>query len=602
MNKREELVAMRRLAELEAKRSGVQVTTPEDRAAQRQRAAQQQSAVENDPTVGMPAWKLAIAGVQKKLSDRLLGLRGLAGDVAERLNPMDPNSSSMDEAAQAEVVARRKRDAPLMNTTPGAVGYGAGAVLEAMPSAVISGANTVLGAGMLGGLYGLTEPAATAAERGSNAGIGAITAGGVQTAANLVPTFGAAVVRPFTRRGQEDISAETLRRFATNPNAVTGQHPQNAIPGIRYTLAEATQDPGLATLERGMRSSPEMSDIGAQELGNVRAARGALDRIAGTPAERGFFSQARDNFVEPLYRQANRFSFTIRQDPHGLLGRPSFVQAVRRAAQLANERGLNFQAPAIDAPTTGGSLHLIKQALDDMLQTPMPQSGIGRNEAAAIRATRNEIVGMMDRYIPGYESARAAYANMSRPVNQMAIGERLADTLSPPMNDFTEIPNVTPGRFAAAMRDPDETARAATGFQGARMDRIMDPAQMRDINSILEYLGRREGARNLNRGAGSNTAQNLASSQLLRAIVGPLGLPESLAESRAAPALLRVPQWLLQSQEPNIRRTLARALTDPAYAAAIAQQTTNPTHARIIAAMLRNRAAPVAGVAAGSAN
>ena len=78
-------------------------------------------------------------------------------------------AESMQAKSNAkEVKASRKRDEPLMATGAGMAGNIAGNVAMALPAMFVPGANTVLGAGAIGGLLGLAQPAEGGQERAQN--------------------------------------------------------------------------------------------------------------------------------------------------------------------------------------------------------------------------------------------------------------------------------------------------------------------------------------------------------------------------------------------------------------------------------------------------
>lgn len=109
-----------------------------------------------DPTEGMSTTQKTLAGIGKGMVD-------IGRGIGQRVGLVD--QSSIDEA--------KRLDAPLMDTTAGSVGniIGQGAVLA--PTALVPGANTYLGASVLGAGAGAIQPTATGESVGTNMALGA---------------------------------------------------------------------------------------------------------------------------------------------------------------------------------------------------------------------------------------------------------------------------------------------------------------------------------------------------------------------------------------------------------------------------------------------
>lgn len=106
--------------------------------------AQQQQAItreQTDPTKGMGAGGLIAAGAGKAVADLGQGMGQMVG-LTDR----------------ADVDATRERDKPLMATGGGKGGYFVGSLATSVPGMMAPGANTVVGAGLIGGLQGLLQP------------------------------------------------------------------------------------------------------------------------------------------------------------------------------------------------------------------------------------------------------------------------------------------------------------------------------------------------------------------------------------------------------------------------------------------------------------
>jgi len=121
-----------------------------------------------DVTQDMSGADLFLAGIGKGMTDVVRGVGQATGLVSD------------DEVAEA-----RARDEDLMGTGAGLGGNVVGGIAATLPAALIPGANTVAGAGLIGAGLGAVQPVVGDESRGQNALIG----GGVGAAA--VPLVGA---------------------------------------------------------------------------------------------------------------------------------------------------------------------------------------------------------------------------------------------------------------------------------------------------------------------------------------------------------------------------------------------------------------------------
>lgn len=107
------------------------------------------------------------------------GAGKLFSDTAQGISQYLPGGATRQDVAET-----RKLDAPLMATTAGKVGnFGAGVAMLA-PSALIPGAGSVVGAGVIGGVTGALRPSESAQEAILNTALGAAGGAGGQAIAN----------------------------------------------------------------------------------------------------------------------------------------------------------------------------------------------------------------------------------------------------------------------------------------------------------------------------------------------------------------------------------------------------------------------------------
>lgn len=557
-----------------------------------------------NPTDGMGTVDRLLAGAGKSFAD--------IGRSAKRV----ANMVGIGDYDQASAQADADLDKPLMDTAAGAWGKGltdagltfvpglgiqnratqalrAGA--QYLPRAVAAttrAAAPYIGAAGAGAAVGA---AVTPEDMSGGAKMGA-AAGAIGEAGGRVLSAGyggvKAALEPLYESGRRRVLSRTLNRFAQNPAAAraAAANPVEYVPGVTPTLAEATMDPGLAQLQRGAAaSSPDVASALAQSRQSQSAGyRAALDDLAGNDGRREFFEAARDRAADSLYARARaeglQMTPELQARATALMQRPAIRQAMTEAQQNALNRGASLADPSGSVQ----GLQRVKEALDSKITMALRA---GDNDAAgALRDAQEELLGFMDAAAPAHGEARRTFAEMSRPINQMDIAQSLRDRAIPALADSNPaLARVNANSYAAALRNGDQVARTSTGLRSATMEGVMDPAQMQTLRGIEQDMGRYAAAQELARVPGSPTAQYMGAQNVIRQFLGPLGIPQSAADTmvgRITSSLMDLPFRLTQSQTEEM---LARALTDPRFASRI-MSTPDP---RTIAEMLRPYAAQV---------
>jgi hypothetical protein len=387
------------------------------------------------------------------------------------------------------------------------------------------------------------------------------------------------VVQPFTDAGQDAIAAKIIGKFgAGGPMAVDATQ---LVPGSLPTLAEATGNAGIATLQRATRDLRPNAFV-EREANNAAARTAAFDNIAGDQGALDAATSARDDAASALYGKAFGAD-AMRRDlassaqqmraPFsgvGLSGasedlatpglrelaqRPMFKTAVDDARQLAANNGITLQDPLQSLQ----GLHYVKLALDDALN-PTATTAMGKNATRAVMDMRDKLAGELAQISPLYGNARQTFAEMSQPINAMealqGLGPRLTDargnmTLSKVKNGiasldkFRKAPGVSP-------------AKAVTEDQMAGLQGIHDDLLRQD------YL-------NAGRSAGSNTFQNIATDNILSSLV-PGRLGDALRGKVGGP-LGQVGRIAYSGPNEAIRNRLTDMMLTPELArAALARQ------------------------------
>ncbi len=265
-----------------------------------------------------------------------------------------------------------------------------------------------------------------------------------------------------------------------------------------------------------------------------------------------------------------------------LMGRPSMQSALQRAQALAAEKGETIAPDVFD----GKNIQYLKMALADIANSG-PQAGMGAHEVGAVKGTLGSFNEWTQANVPELRAADAAYAQASKPINQMQIGQELSNRLNPALADFgIDIPRMNANSYATAVRGGDAIAADVTGSKAATLANTLTPQQMQTVTQIGQQLARRVNATDLGRSVGSNTAQNLTSQNMLRQIMGPMGLPESwgegVAKSTLGQTLLRPAQFVAKAGEEKVLTKVANAALDPVEAKRLLAMGIDPTVAKAI--------------------
>lgn len=510
-----------------------------------------------DPTDGMSGMDKFRAGAGKAFADLGRGVGQMVGLVDRQ-----------------DVAESRKRDAALMNTGAGMGGNIAGNVAALLPTAMIPGANTYTGAALIGAGTGLMQPSTSTSETLGNVALGGTLAPatlGAVRGGQALYQGGKGLIEPLTKAGQERIAADVLRRSATNPQqaAQLASQAKPLVPGSQPTLAQVAQDPGLAQLERTILNNPEYAPALQQRLGAQKVARlNAIKDIAGRGDHYDEIEAGRRLFAAQDYAEAMKagvdpkMAKAMAPQIQSLMERPSIQAAQKDAVRLAKESGVELS----DTTSLQG-LDWIKKALDNKISTAaQPGSSIGKEDLRALVQTKSDLMKTLEQIAPGYKQANDNYAAMSGQINSMDVARGLLDKLNKPGSRYMQ-----PGTakemgdaYSDALAKSFDSVKKATGMD-KDITQVMSKQDIQALENVARDLGRKSFAQEAGKATGSNTAQNLASQNMLRRMLGPTGLPETWAESTMLQSLLSPVQMgsKLSGADRKILDRIASGLLDP---------------------------------------
>lgn len=539
----------------------------------------------------------AIAAAQKKLFDELpwyeqlaIGAGKSAIDLGRGVGQLAGvvTQSEIDEAkARDEAISGWGTAGEVLGTVGQlAIPFGAGAGLarlagagsklgragKAVADVVTKSPMSLKGAAQqaaLGGTLGALQPVASDESRTFN-----VLAGGAGGA--VVPLAGAgyktlrSALEPVTspqiaaaRKLVEDAGGESALADAIARAKSAGM----SMAGAPYTLGQAGKSAGLSATERARAAvNPEnfqpiyqaqtearigaLRDI-AQDPEALLAAKEARDEAAKAVYDPAFASDAQRQASELAAANAAKMQVTagigyagnapVKLDPRlaALAGNPVIDAARRDAQTLAKTFGKDIGDPMQSLE----GLHYIKLAIDSQLNKPVANTSLGSYSDAALKSTKarlmDAIVGTENApgVSPMYGMAAKQYAEMSKPINQMQVGQSLMDTLVGEATKYGANPKQQAEAYFRALKNAPAMIKRETGMS-MPIERVMTPEQMETLRKIGEDLARKVDAENLGRGVGSDTAQKLkrgaiASNVMAEAAKGRLGRVGEFASNLA---------------------------------------------------------------------
>lgn len=465
-----------------------------------------------------------------------LGLDGAAETVRNRLAEPLMRSTA---AQRNETTERRRLNADLLDTGAGRFGNVLGTIAQfvgpggiakaatkvpqlARAAPALSGVarallpTTVRGGAIQGAAVGAAQPVARNGERSQNMllGAGAGAAGGLlPRVAGTVGRSARAVVDPFTQKGQERIVGGTLRRVASDPARLNTPSP-SAVPGVVRSLAEESQDPGIAQLQR--QFPVEMAD------------QATANNAARSAAIRGAFGGADSASEGALRGQAGQVAARTSRELRS--ARPPAFDQLRTALDAMTDnrafrpevkKTLDYvRTLAQQAPRNAEEAWQLRQTLGDLMEGrvggDLQSSKLARKELMTLRYLLDR---EMRAVYPEWGQAMGAMRGLNRQADQVAVGRELLDPTGQ-MVDSMGNRMLTPAHLARASNDPDALVQSATGFRRGSADATLSAPQQNLLAALGEDASRMNTAATAGRAVGSPTAQNLATQNLLAQVLG----------------------------------------------------------------------------------
>lgn len=333
----------------------------------------------------------------------------------------------------------------------------------------------------------------------------------------------------------------------------------NTLAGVKKSLYE---DYPLA--QRGKDAWDKVGEtlkqgpLGAKDIGTLRDVRTVMDRVKNGRIE-----------AEEALAQLK-----------GMSGKNPAVQST-----IDEVKGL-MKAP--DDRLRSNASELYQGARKNITDLLSAKAGDGSKLNEAISRELTVVLKSLDHQInkaePAYGKFMSAYAEQSKPINQMDVARAIQDKS---INKVTDV--VQPNAYANALSD--KVAQQSTGFKRATLEGTMTPQQMQTLNAVRDDLSRAVTARNIGGTRGSDTVQNLAYTNMIDRAGVPTFLRELGPAQIAGNLAGRAASTVYGQANRDIANQLAMTMLNP-QAAAQAMRAGGPSRfAPLIEALIKQASA-----------
>jgi hypothetical protein len=579
-------------------------------------ASPQPEASPADMVSGSRLGRLAAGVASPLLGAAQLGAHGIDAVAGTQAGPwMDKQLQDYEAAKQRGMKAAGNEGYDFMGLLGslipgGAIAKGVSGVLPqaaSLPTKMLSGAAA---GGATAAAQPVTSPDFASGKAEQIAG-GAAIGGAIPLAAQGVMA-GKALFEPFYQKGQEAIIGRALNTAAGQESPQIAQALQQVrqiVPGSQPTVGQASQNAGLASLERSAGAIlPEGTNNFAKRAIEQNAARGtALGTVAKDENAMAAAIQARkaatagllnrveesEAIVDPS-RTVELIDSLIKRSP----GRTKLTSTLEKVKKSLFEE---MPVEGVDLPDGTPLLDIAKAAVkpDYQLRSNVSQlyqgarknltdllhekAGDGSKLNEAISRELTVVMKSLDHQInkaePAYGQFMQKYAEASKPINQMQIGQEIQKKAT------NAVGQVQLNPLAAALSD--KTAQRATGFKRATLEGTMTPEQMNTLNSVKEDLIRQVQANNMAGTAGSDTVKKLAYSNLIDRAGVPTFLREFAPTQTTGNLLARGADSIYGKANRDLQQKLADTLLDPQEAGRMMRQVGPSRFSHLIDALVQ---------------
>lgn len=319
----------------------------------------------------------------------------------------------------------------------------------------------------------------------------------------------APLIPPTTETSAASRAGQLIEHFAGGKPKLM-ENP-DIVPGYAPKLSGLTNDPGIATLERGIQAVAP-GPIGARDQANQSAIRTFAEQLQGTPEDVLTAQAAREAATAPLREAAFANAKPVDPTPivsqiDRILGSPEGKRAAVKST-LAKVKDSLFNADG-EVETDPNMLYGVRKNLNDLLD-PVAQKDNPQLQQAARQLL--DVKGNLDDVIeagaPGFKQYVQQFSELSKPID----AQRYLQSL----NLTNAADNVRLQSVDAAIKSIERQQQ----MPGVQKASAVSEDQLNALKTLRNTLRMEQFSSTAGKTLGSNTFQNLATNSMAGRITG----------------------------------------------------------------------------------
>jgi hypothetical protein len=268
-------------------------------------------------------------------------------------------------------------------------------------------------------------------------------------------------------------------------NALRAQ--EQFVPGVVPTAGELAATTGSTLYPALQKSVTER--ISSKALARENVAKEAIKAQLGTIAkgadELDAAAAARSAAVDPMYEAIKTAGNVV--DPQNIASIKSFINDTVNKNPGNTELVTEFSKLSNLLEDNAGNLRTdagqVSSILDGLKAT------LAKQDNKFIKGQLAQVKSQLVNAIPGYAAADAKFAEMSKPINKMQVGQYLENKLIPTLEGKA---NLKAEAFATALKDAPKTIQNSTGIPRYQtLAEMFTPDEIQVFQGITKELQRK---------------------------------------------------------------------------------------------------------------